>query len=288
MAILLTGGTGKTSTHLAKLLQDANIQFLLTSRKGQAGAPSGMEAVKFDWDDASTYKAPFQHKFPNGETIKAVYLISPQSHNASPLMISFVDIAIKHGVKRVVMLTGSETERNGGIHSGSVWQHLEDSGVEYCVLRATWFMENLTQWQHIGSIKNEGKIYSACGDGKVPFVSVADIAAVAFYALTVEKLPSTDYRVLGPELLTHDQLAEKLSKGLDRKIENVKLTKEESAQRWSEVNHAPEPLAQFMARLESLTADKREERTNNVVEKVTGRPPMTFDAFVQENKSVWG
>jgi uncharacterized protein YbjT (DUF2867 family) len=47
MAILLTGGTGKTSTHLAKLLQDANIQFLLTSRKGQAGAPSGMEAVKF-------------------------------------------------------------------------------------------------------------------------------------------------------------------------------------------------------------------------------------------------
>jgi len=43
-----------------------------------------------------------------------------------------------------------------------------------------------------------------------------------------------------------------------------------------------------MAKLESLTADKREERTNNVVEKVTGRPSMTFDAFVQENKSVWG
>ncbi len=47
MAILLTGGTGKTSTRLAKLLQDANIPFVLTSRKGQAGAPSGMEAVKF-------------------------------------------------------------------------------------------------------------------------------------------------------------------------------------------------------------------------------------------------
>jgi hypothetical protein len=47
MAILLTGGTGKTSSRLAKLLQDAKIPFLLTSRKGQAGAPSGMEAVKF-------------------------------------------------------------------------------------------------------------------------------------------------------------------------------------------------------------------------------------------------
>jgi festuclavine dehydrogenase len=43
-----------------------------------------------------------------------------------------------------------------------------------------------------------------------------------------------------------------------------------------------------MASLEIKTADKREERTNDVVEKVTGRPPQTFDSFVQENKSVWG
>ena len=88
-------------------------------------------------------------------------------------------------------------------------------------------------------------------------------------------------------LLMLSQLAEKLSKGLGRKIENIKLTKEESAQRWSQVNYAPEPRAQFMATLESLTADKREERMNDVVEKVTGRPPQTFDVFVQENKSVW-
>lgn len=42
-----------------------------------------------------------------------------------------------------------------------------------------------------------------------------------------------------------------------------------------------------MASLETLTAEKREERMNDTVEKVTGRPPQTFDSFVQENKSVW-
>jgi hypothetical protein len=67
----------------------------------------------------------------------------------------------------------------------------------------------------------------------------------------------------------------------------VKLTKEESVQRWSQVNGAPEPLAQFMATLETMTADKREERMNDTVEKVTARPPQTFDSFVQENKSAW-
>ncbi len=83
------------------------------------------------------------------------------------------------------------------------------------------------------------------------------------------------------------KIAEKLSKGLGRKIENVKLTKEESAQRWAQVNYVPEPLAQFMAMLETMTAEKREERMNDTVEKVTGRPPKTFDAFVEENKSAW-
>ena len=55
-------------------------------------------------------------------------------------MIEFVDIAIKQGVKRFVMLTGSEAEKGGSVDSGRAWQHLEETGVEYCVLRATWFM----------------------------------------------------------------------------------------------------------------------------------------------------
>ena len=50
---------------------------------------------------------------------------------------------------------------------------------------------------------------------------------------------------------------------------------------------APEPTAHFMATLETMTAAGREERMNNAVEKVTGHPPQTFDAFARENKSVW-
>ena len=41
-------------------------------------------------------------------------------------------------------------------------------------------------------IQKEGKIYSACEDGKVVVISTTDIAAVAFRALTDE---STQYRL---------------------------------------------------------------------------------------------
>ena len=63
--------------------------------------------------------------------------------------------------------------------------------------------------QHFTSIRDEGKIYSACADGKISFVSANDIAAVAYRALTDEQPHNCDHRVLGPELLTYDQVCQK-------------------------------------------------------------------------------
>lgn len=55
-------------------------------------------------------------------------------------------------------------------------------------------------------IKNQGKLYTATGNGKAPFVSADDIAAVAYRALTDEKSHNTDYFILGPELLNYDEV----------------------------------------------------------------------------------
>ena len=63
------------------------------------------------------------------------------------------------------------------------------------------------QPNHIESIKNEGKVYSATGDGKIPWVSADDIAAVAVQTLTMADAPNTEYLVLGPELLSYDDVS---------------------------------------------------------------------------------
>lgn len=140
MAVLLTGGTGKTSVRTARLLQDANIPFLLASRKAEAAAPSGMPATRFDWLDSSTFQSPFQHRFPDGERISAVYLVAPEVADPAPPMNAFIDYAVsEHGVGRFVLCAGSSAELGGPYH-GKVWQHLVDVGVGYCVLRPTWFM----------------------------------------------------------------------------------------------------------------------------------------------------
>ena len=67
-------------------------------------------------------------------------------------------------------------------------------------------LENFCERQNLYTIKEQGKIYTACGDGKVPFVSAADIAAIAYHALVDAEPHNNDYRILGPELLTYDEV----------------------------------------------------------------------------------
>lgn len=226
MAIILTGGTGKSTLPIARSLQDANIKFVVASSRGEAADPD-LPLTTFNWNDPSTFENPFHHKALDGESVSAIYLVAPESlHDPTPPLTAFVDIAVKkYNVKRFVLLASTLTEI-GGEHVGKVWQHLADIGVDYTVLRPTWFQGALwppilgTRREHLvadgelenfwtfskDSIKEEGKIYTATEDGKIPFVSAKDIAAVAFTALTDEKPHNTSYYVLGPELLTYDQV----------------------------------------------------------------------------------
>ena len=82
------------------------------------------------------------------------------------------------------------------------------------------------------------------------------------------------------------QIAAKLSSGLGRNVVHVKLSEEQALQRYMNLG-LTEFHAKLLTSLEVASADGVEERTNDAVERVTGRPPQSFDAWVQQNKSVW-
>lgn len=82
------------------------------------------------------------------------------------------------------------------------------------------------------------------------------------------------------------QIAAKFSRGLGREITHIKLSEEQSYHQLLK-SGLSDHYAKFLASLEVATANGVEERSNDNVEKVTGRPPLTFDAWVQENKAVW-
>lgn len=82
------------------------------------------------------------------------------------------------------------------------------------------------------------------------------------------------------------KVAEKLSSCLGRRVSHVRVREEERVKQYL-ASGLPEFLAKFLTFLEVLTAKGGGEGLNDVVERVTGRPPQTFDAFVQEHKVAW-
>lgn len=197
MSILVLGGRGKTASRLAELLHASKKPFIVASRSKSESSP--YKQVNFDWENQETWAPIFKHSDP---PITAVYLVVPRLTNLAPIVNTFIDQAKDAGVDRVVLLSAAPIEA-GGVAHGQVHQYLIDSGLSYCVLRPTWFMENFSQQQHLPTIRDEGKIYSATKAGKIPWVSADDIAAVAYKALTDERSHDTDHLILGPELLSY-------------------------------------------------------------------------------------
>ncbi|KAI1478846.1 putative ergot alkaloid A [Daldinia eschscholtzii] len=287
MTILLLGGRGKTASRIASLLHDAGRPFLVASRSTTTDSPY-RQAV-FDWTKPNTYENPFAKALAEGlSPISAVYLVPPPISDVAPCMISFVNFAVKRGVKRFVLLSASTIEK-GGPAMGQVHQHLDSlNNIEYAVLRPTWFMENFSsqdEQQNI-SIKKENKIYSATGNGKLPFVSADDIARVGFCALTNEKLQNAEHIILGPDLLTYSDVATILSSTLRREITHVNLSEEELVKLF-ESTGMPVEDARMLAEMDSMVKNGVEERLNHVVEEVTGTPPVSFKDFAVRNRSAW-
>lgn len=295
-AILVLGGTGKVGSRIVSQLSsyDTNHLVLVASRKAQK-AQSGndnekVRNVHFDWVNTDTWSSPFD-ALPAGSALSAVYIIAPGFLNAETLMNGFIDFARERGVRRFVLQSASCIEPGGPL-MGKVHAYLREldqrGEVEWAVLRPTWFQQNFAdQENHVKSIKEESKLYSATGDGKIPWVSADDIAAVAVRALTARDPPNTEYLVLGSELLSYGDIASILSEVLGRKIVHVDLTAAGLEERLQSFG-MPEDYSRMMSALDIAIKNGSENRTNDVVLAVTGSAPRKFKDFAESAKDVWG
>ncbi|OJD15146.1 hypothetical protein AJ78_04571 [Emergomyces pasteurianus Ep9510] len=304
MTILVLGGRGKTAHRLAAILSTTapEIPFLVASRT--ISPTSTYKQAQFDWLDESTWAQPFtmasaspslRNSAAGGASpITAVYIVAPPVLDMVPPMKNFIDFARGQGAKRFVLLSASSFER-GGPAMGQVHDYLAQlgenrekggGGIEWAVLRPTWFMENISESQHLPSIKGERKIYSATGEGRVPFISADDIARVAFRALTDARPHNTEHIILGPELLSYDDVAEILSSILASKITHVKLSEAEFASRLESNFGLSAEYTQMLAGLETSIKNGAEDRMNDVVERITGKAPKKFRDCVEASDFV--
>ncbi|RYY06283.1 MAG: NmrA-like protein [Alphaproteobacteria bacterium] len=269
--VLVTGGTGKTGRLVAEQLAVHGAEARIATRRTSAA-----DQVRFDWNDATTHD-------PALDGATSVYLVAPTDRTEQlPVMRPFLERAVARVPGRLVLLSASSLDE-GGPMMGQVHAWLRAHAPRWTVLRPSWFMQNFTT-QHLPSILNEGCVYSATQDGRVPFIDAADIAAVAVKTLTDPAIVSGDHVLTGPEAVTYDQLAHAITEASGRPVRHCRLSMEELAARYAGFG-IPQHYASMLAGMDEAIANGAEDRTTIEVQRITGRPANDLASFLVSQRA---
>jgi uncharacterized protein YbjT (DUF2867 family) len=186
MTYTITGASGHTGSLIAQQLLAAGQTVRVIGRHADTLQPLvdlGAQAFVGDMADAAFLTNVFTGA-------NAVYALIPPHYGApdvrafqNQIATSIVDAIKASGVTHVAALSsvGAHLPQDGGVVQGlyDFEQMLGAlSGVNVCVLRPTWFMENF--YGQIELIKNMGIMgMGVKPDIKIPMVVTSDIAAVA-------------------------------------------------------------------------------------------------------------
>ncbi|MEV6951074.1 NmrA family NAD(P)-binding protein [Streptomyces sp. NPDC051183] len=270
-ATLVIGATGTTGRRVTAGLIAEGHPVKAASRS--ATPVEGAQAVRFDWNEPATWPDAL-------DDVGRLYLVPPVgSPDPAAVMLPFLRRARAAGVHRAVLLSSSAIPE-GGPAVGQVHEALPGLFDQWAVLRPSWFMQNFTDpAPHARSIRDQGAIMSAAGDGRVGFIDAADIAAVAVRALTDAEAPNTDLILTGPQTLSYDDVAAIIAEATGRPVVHRQLTFEQLRDRWAA--EIPLEFATMLADMDRAIAGGAEDRTSDAVQRLTGRTPGTFRAFVE-------
>jgi len=246
---LVIGATGKTGRRVTDRLLTAGHTVRAVSRG---------TTPRFDWEDPATWPAALA----GIDRAYVTYVPDLAAPGAPATIAAFTQAAVDAGVQRLVLLSGR------GEHGAETCEQIvATSGLEFTLIRASWFTENFTEG-HLADSVREGVIALPAGAAREPFVSVDDIADVAVAAMVEDHHVGRLYEVTGPRLLSFAEAAEALS------ATYVPITSDEFRVAMTEV--AGPEYAEMLTALCEEVFDGRNESVAHGVDEALGRAPRDF------------
>ena len=222
--ILVTGGTGGIGSELLRLLSQAGVPARALVRNPQkAQKLPGITWIAGDLSRPETLTTAFQG-------VKTLFLNTSYYEGMVALQHNAIAAARAAGVTHVVKVSAFAASDHSQAPIGrwhyQVEKELQESGMGWTILRPHHFMQNLlAQAEYI--IK-DGAVYSASGDGKIPYIDFRDIAAVAFVTLTQPGHLGKKYVLTGSEAMSYRQAAEIIGAAIGKPLRFVDESPEEA------------------------------------------------------------
>jgi len=268
--ILVIGGTGKTGRKVVQKLQALQQNVRVGSRRANPA---------FDWQDPEIWAAAMAG-------MEKMY-VTFQPDLAVPGALDAIEALTKQaqrsGIKKIVLLSG-KGEREAEL-SEQVVMH---SGIDYTIIRASWFSQNFSESFFLDPIL-AGHVALPQAEAKVPYVDTGDIADVAVEALLNDQHNGQLYELTGPSTWTFPEVVAEIARATGRDIAFTPI----SMSAYTKMLEEFQLPADYIWLINYLFTEVLVAEGNNIVtndiEKVLGRPAKDFSAFVQETAAtgVW-
>ena len=260
--ILIIGKSGKTGVRV-----DQRLQALGYTTRGVSRSSD----IPFDWNNKTTWPDALR----GTESAYVTYQPDLAVPTAAQDMRDFLDLAIDMGLRHVVLLSGRGEA--GARHAEDL---LKSSGLEWNVVRASWFMQNFSESFMIEGIL-AGELMLPAGATLEPFIDVDDIADVAVAALTRPELRNRLFEVSGPRAMTFAECVDEISRAAGYPIRFTRISVDDFIGALAQQG-APEDLQWLMRELFSVVFDGRNSTPTHGVEEALGRPATDFREYLDK------
>lgn len=260
--ILIVGKNGKTGSRVNQLLQGLGYSTRAVSR---SSTPS------FDWEDQSTWQAVLE------STRSAYITFQPDLAipSAKQTIQDFVNLAKELGLKHLVLLSG-----RGEDGAKKAEQVLQNSGLTWNIIRASWFAQNFSESFMLEGILS-GHLALPAGDIVEPFVDVDDIAEVAVAALTRPELNNRLFEVTGPRAITFADCVKEISNAAGYPVKYTTIPIDTFIGSLAEQG-IPEEMQWLLRELFTEVLDGRNSPVMTGVEEALGRPANDFKDYIHK------
>jgi uncharacterized protein YbjT (DUF2867 family) len=277
--ILITGASGTVGRAvLAEVTRtEQSHRAMYRSKEEAAKAPAGTGTVIADFADRASLAQALRG-------IDGVYLVCSPIRELVELEGNAIEACESAGVERIVL----NSAMGAGDYSKSfpswhrkVEDKLKATKLKYCILRPNSFLQNIVAF-YAPSIRSQGAFYSSMGNARTSYLDVRDIAVVALRALQGGEHDGRTYELNGPEALTCDDVAARISRIAGVPVRYVDIPTE--AQRKAMLDQRmPEWQVTALLELQQYYVGGKGGALDGLLERLIGRPPITLDQFVQEN-----
>jgi uncharacterized protein YbjT (DUF2867 family) len=276
---LITGASGSVGKAvLQEAMQgESKVRAMYRSKEEAAKAPSGCETVLADYSDAPSLRKAL-------EGISSVYVVCSPIPQLVELESNVLDACKEAGVKHVVLnsaMGAGDFGKSFPSWHRKVEDKLKTTGMSYTILRPNGFLQNIVAY-NAPSIRAQGAFYAAMGDAKVSYLDVGDIAVVAVKALLGGGHAGKTYELNGPEAISNQELAKRISKTTGRTVNYADIP--ESAQREAMLGMGmPEWQVTALLELQQYYKQGGGAKTDGLLKSLIEREPVTLDQYLAAN-----